>query len=357
MIPDRIHILIARKLAAEASPEELEELDHLLEQHPEFHYATHVLENPQPWRSGPSSTIQEEQASFMRARNSLFEKLVTEDPFPPRKTPVRRYMLAVAASALLLMGLYLAWMHQHMPASQTLSQNEIITKGSSKSMIVLPDGSKVWLNSFSRLSYADGFLNGKREVTLYGEGFFEVKHDPKHPFVIHARNVDIRVLGTVFNVKAYPEDRTIETTLLKGKVEVDFNNSNNQKVYLKPHQKITIYENGSQATLQPLTAGGTSQVQAQDFAVSTLKPDTAHLIPEIAWMSDKLEFNQESFEELAHDLERWYNVRIDFKNNTYKQDIFTGAFKNQSIREIMEALQMTSHFHYRIDSASHIVIW
>lgn len=353
MKTERIYLLIARKMAGEASEAELHELEQLLDREPVLRYSFDMLNELDDLRPAGTMVEEEGKEALLKARQKRDAVLDYEaEAVAERKRFRLPVSLSIAATLLILLGAALYFYFPQHTASRPL-KNEITTKVASKSTIVLPDGSKVSLNSCSRLNYADGFINGNRSVTLYGEGFFEVKHDPQHPFIIHAGNVNVRVLGTVLNVKAYPEDNTMETTLIKGKVEVDFNDAAAQKVILKPNQKITIYK----SQLPSLKKAAIRPDPSTDFAVATVKKDTLQSIPEIAWVSDNLEFSNETLEELSHDLERRYNVTFHFQNQKYQQEVFSGAFGKQDIREVMYALELTSDFHYQMDSLRNIYIW
>ncbi len=236
---------------------------------------------------------------------------------------------------------------------------ELVSKYGSRSFIELPDGSKLWLNAGSNVHYPSVFADGKRELTLSGEAFFDIKHDPAHPFIIHTGTLDVRVLGTILNVKAYPGDSLTETTLIKGKVEVDLADNAHSAIVLKPSQKLIV------------STGGTSELVPSHNTV--VRPDkeppspkfvTAPLIPdpndgtiaETSWVENKLVFRSEPFAQLALKLERWYNVKILFDNEKYRMDELTGTFKDQRIDEVMHALQLTSDFHYKI-AGDTIHIW
>jgi ferric-dicitrate binding protein FerR (iron transport regulator) len=354
MYQERIYILIARKMAGEATEEELKELARLLDQEPAVRYSSGIileLDNlDDPAGLGPD----EERDILLRAQQNRDGYLESETRMHIRRRKSRLAVSMAVAAALVALVVVGSLVFSRRRAARTVAfGNEITTKVASKSTILLPDGSKVSLNSCSRLNYADAFSQGNRTVTLYGEGFFEIRHDPDHPFVIHAGNIDIKVLGTVVNVKAYPEDYTLETTLIRGKVEVDFNNAGNQKIILKPDQKITIYKDRPQAAAsRPDSSAGVS-----GFAVSTVKKYPDRSIPDIAWTQDNLAFSSETLEELSHDLERRYNVKFHFQDGRYKQEVFSGAFGKQDIHEVMHALQLTSDFHYRIDSSQNVYIW
>jgi ferric-dicitrate binding protein FerR (iron transport regulator) len=354
MNQERIYILIARKMAGEATEEELRELGRLLDQEPAVRYSSGLIMELGNLNDPGGLGRDEEREIMLRAQQARDAYLESERKTHSSRRKSRMVLSMAAAAALVAVVAVGSIRYFHNRAAKTTAfGNEITTKVASKSTILLPDGSKVSLNSCSRLNYADAFSQGNRTVTLYGEGFFEVKHDPDHPFVIHAGNIDIKVLGTVVNVKAYPEDNTLETTLITGKVEVDFNNAGHQKIILKPDQKITIYKNQS----PPVVASTDSLAGVAGFAVSTVKKYPDQSIPDIAWTQDDLAFTSETLEELSHDLERRYNVKFHFQDDKYQQEVFSGAFGKQDIHEVMHALQLTSDFHYRIDSLQNVYIW
>jgi len=207
----------------------------------------------------------------------------------------------------------------------------------------LPDGSKLWLNAGSRVTYTDGFAGGRRELALTGEAFFDVKHDPDHPFIIHTGRLDVKVLGTSFNVKAYPNDSTIETTLISGKVEIDFRGDTRSAVVLHPNEKVVV-------PVREIRAEG--HVDRRMVA-----PDSAYrTLIETSWVEDKLVFRNEAFSDVSRRLERWYNIHFSFEDKRYFNDKLTGYFKDQPIRNVMDALQISLGFHYRIDGDT-IRIW
>lgn len=351
MSQERIYILIARKLAGEATDEELGELDQLLGRDPEMCYSWGIIDGLEDLNDAnglPEAAEKDLLERSRQARDTQLE-LDNEARRGRRRVLVIRSMTLAALVVLLTIGGIFFF---HRRGLNTVFGNEVMTKVASKTTIVLPDGSKVCLNSCSRLIYADGFSKGNRTVTLYGEGYFEVKHDPVHPFIIHAGAAAVKVLGTKVNVKAYPEDNTLVTTLIQGKAEVDFTGAAHQVVVLKPGQKITICKNPLEAS--PETAGA---APLTDFAVLTVRQDPGRQIPEIAWTNDNLEFTGETFQELSHDLARRYDVQLHFQNAKYQQKVFSGAFGSADIGEVMHALQRTSDFHYRIDSLNEVYIW
>ncbi|WP_143307655.1 FecR family protein [Chitinophaga vietnamensis] len=355
----RINILMARKTAGEATVAELEELDQLLMQYPELQYTYTIIEEIQSVEIPGGFTATEEEAARERGLDKMTQFLQEDHTAVVRRLFPWKTAGGIAAGlALLIAGYSLL----RLPAKNAF-RNEVVTKTGSKTTLVLPDGTSVALNACSRLQYdAKRFLSGDREVVLTGEAFFDVKHDPSHPFVIQSGNVNIKVLGTAFNVKAYTEDANVETTLISGKVEVSFPDNDNTKarrvVVLQPDQKLVI------PNITHIFSSKNQPVPTTGFAVVPVKASESNHTgaedakPETAWMNDRFEFDNASFEELSHDLERWFNVTIRFRNDRYKHEAFTGAFKKQSIDEVLQALQLTSSFHYQLDSKDNIIyIW
>src|SRR5699024_2281168 len=120
--------------------------------------------------------------------------------------------------------------------------NTVTTKAGSKTKIMLPDGTKVWLNADSKLTYPNDFQHiPKREVTLVGEAYFKVKHDAEHPFVIHTKGLTVRDIGTEFNLKAYPDDENSSLSLIEGSVSVSLINDKDKDLILKPGEKVVYH--------------------------------------------------------------------------------------------------------------------
>ncbi|MBS0031727.1 FecR family protein [Chitinophaga sp. 22321] len=351
----RIEILMARKLAGEASFDELTELDALLSRYPEQQYAYTIVADINAVRESKAFSAAEEQQLLQRGQANISRLMEEPGPVVKRMFPWK-HAVSIAAGILVVAAVYWTW---QLP-QQNSYRNEVVTKTGSKTSVVLPDGTSVVLNACSQLRYdVNKFLEGDREVMLTGEAFFDVKHDPHHPFIIKAEQVNIKVLGTVFNVKAYKEDATVETTLMSGKVEVSFTESGTSKgkvVVLEPEQKLIIDKKNISTSATASTGNSNHH-----FSIAPAKirpeeqPSTA---PTTAWMNDRFEFDKVTFEDLSHDLERWYNVTVRFRNEKYKNEVFTGAFRKQSMEEVLQALQLMSGFQYEVNSRENVVyIW
>jgi ferric-dicitrate binding protein FerR (iron transport regulator) len=231
---------------------------------------------------------------------------------------------------------------------------EIISPRGSKTQVLLPDGSKVWLNSESKIRYFNNYNQSGREVILEGEGYFEVKKNPDKPFVVTASDIRIKALGTIFNIKAYPEENTIETTLVEGRLEVESGASGkvNKLVTLEPNQKVTFF-NKNEVVEEQKNIEENQKVEnappvkaVMDKIISKEKVDPSLIT---SWKNNILYFDNENFQDLAFKLERRFGVTIHFENESLKQLRFTGKFRDTIIEQVLEALQFASPFDYRFD--------
>jgi transmembrane sensor len=233
-------------------------------------------------------------------------------------------------------------------------RKELIVKETAKgvrSVFTLKDGTEIRLNADSRLEYPANFSDSTREVFLIGEAFFDVSKDAAHPFIIHTKDMDIKVLGTTFNVKAYSNESLTETTLLHGAITVTLNNSSKKQIYLKPSQKLVFRNPRNDNRRAASTNTDTDTAMGQ---LTYFKPDHTTII-ETSWTDNKLTFKNQDFSTLARSMERWYNVDISFDSETAKQLRFTGIIEKENVNDALKALQLTEKFNYSIsDSAIRI---
>jgi ferric-dicitrate binding protein FerR (iron transport regulator) len=245
--------------------------------------------------------------------------------------------MRIAAVLVLVIGVTIALKYLSRHNSDAVATNEISTKKGSTSQVTLPDGTKVWLNSDSKISYPKDFDGKLREVSLVGEAYFDVIHNDKKPFIIHAGTMNITDLGTAFDVKYYPTDETVETSLIRGKIEVTFTDKAD-KYILHPNDKLVIRNNQAQ-----ITNGGTTAPKIEIDNVSRT-PDS--VVYEIAWMQSKLAFNNETLENIANSLERRFDVTIQFKDEEVKSYTYTSIYEDESLDKILEYLSLSKYFSY-----------
>lgn len=348
-------VLLSKKLANEATAEELRELDTLILDHPEWQYAIQNLE--ELWKQEPNVDLMQGEDAFMlhlhrmTENNDSTSNTDTEtESAPVRRT--KRWYWAAAAVLFAIAGLFLfrnLFSGSGDNTSVARQLNEISTRPGSKSRVKLPDGSVVWLNAGSKLTYNKDFGIETREVVLTGEGFFDVMKLKEKPFIIHTSSINIKVLGTVFNVKAYPEDKQTETSLIRGSIEVTIKNRPNDKIILSPSEKLVvenivaadqIHAAKAEKTVSPLTINTL-------VAINKLKYNPVDsTVAETQWIDNKFVFRDESFSELVVRMERWYDVQMEIDDAALQQKRFSGIFEQETIAQALEALKITVPFKY-----------
>lgn len=201
-----------------------------------------------------------------------------------------------------------------------------------KADIVLADGTKVYINSDSRIVYDNSYNKRARVISLEGEAYFEVAKDKEKPFIVKANGINVEALGTSFNVCAYKQDQSVAVTLIEGKVKV---NDGKHEIYMKPNERLTCN----------LTNG--------NFERSELHPNVNNLL----WRSHELALYGESLEEICTILTRMYNCTFVFKNEEAKHYTYHGIIKNSSLNNILEYIGRASGIEYKIGQNNTIVIY
>jgi len=223
------------------------------------------------------------------------------------------------------------------------------TSDTSRSYLMLPDGTKVWLNRSSTITYNENFGRAKREITLSGEAFFDVVKNEKVPLVIHAHNINITVRGTAFNVCAYARDRFIETSLIRGLVEVTDRSNPGKTILLKPNEKLTVARVPTDSLLNSRDTVFNSSLQPASYIMEPLNNDpSTNILPETAWLKNKLVFYKTSFEAVAAKMESWYGVTISIENDSLRSQKFSGVFEQETLEQALSALQLSYPFQYVI---------
>lgn len=333
MDEQRIIELLTRKLAGEATQEELGELSYLLTKYPDAIYHQELLD--QVWMMGKGGENPDLDNAFTKHKLKFKEDL----KFEKKWTSYLKIPAYVLAAASLMVVIYFSAFYKHELAGQ---QIEVIAKKGIRKEIKLPDGTIVQLNSDSKITYnSEMGERDERIVSLSGEAFFKVAHDKEHPFIVNTNKIGIKVLGTEFNIKEYPGDRTSETTLLTGSIELTVNGRSDQKFFLKPTEKFALAKRttGSEED--------TGSVLVIDN-ISPVKLGDKEYIQEISWIKNQFVFENESFEELLPKLERWYNVKIILENQSVRSYHFTGVFIDENIAEALEAMRLIKPFNYKL---------
>lgn len=301
----------------------------------------------------------------------LRKKIETEDikegkyiQLQNNKSNVRTRLLQFAA--IFVIGFAASWFlnkivnkdNNFSSSISGLQENIISVKNGSRSRIQLPDGSIVHLNSGSELKYPPLFVNKKREVTLIGEAHFEVEADTSRPFIVKTPEITLRVTGTVFNVRAYEGDDDVQTTLISGSLDVftnkkafetKFNEEN--KITLKPNQSIVLKKDKGKNT-NLFNNEKTNKVAVKKNPIIEKSVNTKLIA---AWKDEKLIFNNEPFYELEKRFERWFNVKIEVKNEEIYSRRFTGTFEAETVEQVLNAMKLIIPFEYEIEKNKIII--
>lgn len=346
---DHIWNLIAKKLAGEASSGELKELETILRRDPDLHYSLEALHDM--WKKKSQQKPEQSEIAFQKHMDRMYsrgidmgsmENSLSIDEFPETR---HRYMnwktlaFTIAGFFLITLGYY--FYSYHNPS--TVIQKpvwEVVTRNGSKTNLLLPDGTTVWLNAGSSLIYDSLYGNKLREVTLSGEAYFDVVKNPNKPFIIHTGKINIKVLGTVFNIKSYPGEKTIEASLIRGSIEVTFPSLSAKKIILKPNQKLII---DKPETISNVTINKAVSVQIPFISIQHLvRIGSDSVIEETGWMQNRLYFNDMSFQELLKNMERKYGVSFHVADSSLDSIHFTGSFKDETVTQALDALRLTA---------------
>lgn len=250
-----------------------------------------------------------------------------------RPAKKRRYSLVWRNAAAIALIILSSWGAYQWGSSNNNSGNDnniattIHVPFGSKSVLNLPDGSVITLNSGSSIAYAKSFGEKERKIELHGEAFLEVKKDRK-PFIVSAKGAEITVLGTSFNVKAYDDENVIETTLVNGSVKVNpAVNREIPEVYLKPNETVLISKNGN----------GDVRIELNKNVNTLLYT---------SWKDPKWIIQKETLESIAKKLERKYKVDISIEEEALKQYKFTGILMDETIQQTLDLMRDTAPMEY-----------
>lgn len=307
--------LIIKHLSGEIEPAEEDKLIKWLKQSPANR--TLYQEFEEAWKQAEASnSIPHPDRVFGRIQAKV-------DNHKPART--KWSLLRVAAAILLLLTTaYLATTTTNIFEENGLKMVST-AKGEIK-RVVLPDSTVVYLNTESRLHFPASFKEGSRKVILSGEGFFDVSHDARRPFSIQLDKGMIKVLGTSFNVKAYATEDIVKTSVSSGKVAFTTQDGQGDTTLIRPNEVLS-YSKKEQH----------------------LEKEIADLKQNLAWMDNKIVFNANTLEEIAYELERYFDIQITFKDEHLKHCKMTGTFNKGSYQDILSTLTMTNTFEYRME--------
>ena len=256
---------------------------------------------------------------------------------------------AVAAMIALLIitaaGTYMMTITQQ-EKKETLAYHEIVVPAGGRSKILLPDGSTVFLNAQTTLRYSSQYGEKNRELWLEGEGYFVVEKN-KGEFLVHSHKTTVKALGTEFNVKAYPDENVVEATLVKGKIAVRQqygDNKESEDIILLPNEKLIITDGN---VLRESVENG-SQPTSVSQTLSIHKKKDVDLLQDIAWKDNRLVIVRKELGALAIDLERKYDVEIEFADPKVACIPYSGTLEDESLEQVLDAMTVISPIRYSI---------
>ena len=239
-----------------------------------------------------------------------------------RRSAVRIAAAAVIAAVLLAGGLTTVLLSKRLAQPVT-----VVTQLGERSQVVLPDGTKVWLNSSSSVEYVAPFFSRQRRVKMEGEAYFEVEHDRRAPFVVSTNGLDVEVLGTRFNIRNDDNEHRVTTVLLEGAV----------KAYASGDEKAAVRLRSSQQLVFD-TRTGAMRLTDEPSADRSIN-----------WIDGRFCFEHDTFAEIVAELKRYYNVDIRFMDEALRSERFSGDFRvEDGIYHIMSVLQLTYKFTYKV---------
>lgn len=248
----------------------------------------------------------------------------------PKRTFIRWYQVAAIMLLLLGMGYWLS-LPNNKPEEIVYIQNQLITAKGSKGKFELPDGTIVWLNTESKLTYPEKFDKNKRSVRLEGEGYFEVAANKEKPFIVQTGDLDVEVLGTIFDISAYPFKDKVDVVLLSGSVKVKGENLE-KEMLLKPNQILKYQKDNGSAVVQETKA---------------------HL--HAAWIKERLVFDNTSLSDIIISLEGWYNISIECPRALAESTRMTFTLRGENLEEICKAMSLIAPIRYSITDDKVIV--
>lgn len=210
--------------------------------------------------------------------------------------------------------------------SRPVDSLEIVAPVGSRTVVHLSDGSEIHLNFGSKLKYPQKFVGDTREVILAGEGYFNVAHNPEKPFIVKTANLNIKALGTKFNVFAYPGDDVIATTLVEGKVVIE-----------------KTISNGKEKSIGALIPG---QHVSYNIATGKINSEKGNIEKYIAWKDGKLVFENESVTQVAERLSRMFNVDIEVNDNI-RDYSYTVTFVDEPLYQILDLMTIATPVRYK----------
>ena len=330
----RFKYLFRQFLNKTATPEETEEFLSMMKRD-DYNEEVQILLD-EFWKELPSITSLD-QARAERIFNQIMASAQANEPLKVHRTG-KRLWLRAAAAVLIIIGLSVLFYNLEFQSSDNRlavvkNSNRVSPDKPGRRFINLPDGSSVILNENSKLEFGDKFIvNGKREVHLQGEAYFDITHDASHPFIVYTGKLQTTVLGTAFNINADPGNKTLTVTVTRGKVKVGDNKHTFNVI--TPDEQIVFDMNLSQSIKRLVDA------------------ETV-----IAWKNEDIYFDDVYIKDVANQLQERFNISIVFSNEIIKSCRFSATFlKSQSLEQILNVIGEFNHIKYQFKDKNTVLL-
>ncbi len=352
--------LIVRYLKKEISEEEKQELFkwiYLNHENEKFFYhikdiwetagynqISKSAETDNEWEKLALKAIRKESIHFVNGKNS-----------------VRKLYKAIQIAALVIVTFGIGFLVK-MYLPEKVEYSSVTVPYGAKTELQLSDGSTVWVNSGSTLKYPTRLNNKEVDLMLEGEAFFDITKNNKRKLNVKTSTINIQVHGTTFNVKSYPDEDVVETTLLEGSISITGKVGNrviSSPIYLKPNEQATLTKSENRLSVGDNSVSSDLNAESEDSenvkrSIPLIQPTlkiTEGIDPEefVMWKYNVLVFKNERFEDLSKKMERWYNVKITINNEDLKSSRYTGTFEKETIEQALKALSLSLPFKYKID--------
>lgn len=296
-------------------------------------------ENMQAFEALEKVWLEKSSEPELVTTDALIDKIWYEGVEKEKENSVRvreiNYFIKAAAVVLIFIATpFIVYKAIQKPASEFATPKMIVKEnpGGQKSQIVLPDGSVVWLNAASSISYSPGFDANERNVALKGEAYFEVTSNPSKPFVVKSENIWVTALGTSFNVQAYSDQNDIVVSLLTGKAKVQNRNPELEPVFLLPGNELTYNKSNGDMSRQSFNS-----------------------IAAIGWKDGILVFDSDEYPDAIRKLSRWYGIKIITMGVPPADWKLTTSFKNEALANILRSLRFGKEFKYELNKEKLII--
>lgn len=283
---------------------------------------------------------------FKSKNNFVAEK--QEESSEPKTLLLRFIRVAAIAIVIFALGAVMGkfYLNDRVPV-QSREFYIVEAPRGAKSFVTLADGTKVWLNAGSRISYQRNYNQENRNIFLEGEAYFEVAKNKEIPFYVYSSGIVVKAIGTAFNVKAYPEEGIVETTLVEGSVSIESTGKTGikEKILMQPNQKASFYKVSKEVVVEDKSV----KIQDNEIAPISIKAkiERVELKKEVdtelytSWKDKRWVFEKQRFEDFAVILERIYDIKVIYKDDELKNYRLSGSLQEENLEQVLQAIQFT----------------